>query len=106
MRFNVTPSELESLAGGLSGLLGDLSSAGNVRTVSAAPAENAQLQGAIEELIAHWCRDVDTLRAQLAELGEKVNRAGVGYSQAEQLITETAVGVSVELGGHQPEAPS
>jgi hypothetical protein len=84
MEFKVDPGDLESLAHGLSGLLGDLERAGDVRSLSPGAAENAQLEGAIAEFLSRWTQNVESLQQALKTLTERLERAGEGYGQQEQ----------------------
>lgn len=84
MEFKVTSGDLEILASGLSGLLGDLEHAGDVRSLSPAAAENPQLEGAIAEFLAHWSQNVSTLQQNLKLLTERLEHASTGYEQQEQ----------------------
>jgi hypothetical protein len=86
MEFKVTPGELENLANGLSGLLGELAQAGDACSISAGAAENGQLQGAIEGFVARWAQEIETLQASLTSLTERLSGAGSGYEQAEHGI--------------------
>jgi acetate kinase len=88
MRLEVTPSELEGLAHGLSGLLGDLEVAGDIRSISPAAAENVELQSAIERLIVRWTDDIQDIRVKLQELGGRLNAAGAEYERVERRVTE------------------
>jgi acetate kinase len=84
MQLKVTTSDLEGLARGLSGLLGELEQAGDVRSVSAGAAENAQLESAVEEFVGRWAQNVEALQANLRTLTERLANAGEGYEQQEQ----------------------
>jgi hypothetical protein len=88
MEFKVTPSDLESLAQGLSGLLGELAQAGDIRSVSAGAAENPQLASAIEEHLARWTQELQNLRESLASLTERLGGASSGYEQTEHSVLE------------------
>ena len=85
--FEVTSGDLESLASGLSGLLGELEHAGDVRSVSAGPAENAQLESAIEGFIARWTQDLQSIQQSLASLSERLTGAGASYDRTERALT-------------------
>jgi hypothetical protein len=87
MDFLVTTSDLESLSRGLSGLLGELEQAGDVRSLSAAAAENPQLEAAIEEFLGRWTADLQGLQENLASLAQRLGSASVGYEQEEQHVT-------------------
>ena len=84
MEFKVTSGDLEILASGLSGLLGDLEHAGDVRSLSPAAAESPQLEGAIAEFLAHWSQNVSMLQQNLKLLTERLEHASTGYEQQEQ----------------------
>ena len=86
MEFKVTPGELENLANGLSGLLGELAQAGDARSISAGAAENGQLQGAVEEFVARWAQDLEVLQASLTSLIERLSGAGSGYERTEHSV--------------------
>jgi hypothetical protein len=84
MEFKVSPSDLESLAQGLSVMLGDLERAGDVRSLSASAAENSLLESAIEEFVLRWTQNVQALQQSLRTLAERLSNAGEGYEQQEQ----------------------
>lgn len=86
MEFRVTPGELEDLASGLSSLLGELAQAGDASSISAAAAENGQLEGAIEGFVARWAQDLEALQAGLTSLAERLSGAGSGYEQTERSL--------------------
>jgi hypothetical protein len=88
MRLEVTPSELGGLADGLSGLLGDLELAGDVRSISPVAAENARLQSAIERFVACWTDDIYDIRAKLQRLSGRLAGAGVEYDGVERRVTD------------------
>lgn len=86
MDFKVETSDLGSLASGLSGLLAELEQAGDVRSLAAGAAENAQLESAIEEFVLRWTQNVQTVQANLKTLTDRLENAGEGYEQQEQSI--------------------
>ena len=86
MDFKVETSDLGSLASGLSGLLAELEQAGDVRSLAAGAAENAQLESAIEEFVLRWTQNVQTVQANLKTLTDRLENAGEGYEQQEQGI--------------------
>jgi hypothetical protein len=88
MRLQVTPAELEGVARGLSGLLGELEHAGDIRSISPAAAENAELQAAIEQLIVRWTGDIHDLQTRLAELSGQLDNASAEYDQVERVVTQ------------------
>jgi hypothetical protein len=88
MEFKVTSSELEGLANGLSGLLGELAQAGGARSVSGGAAENGQLQGAIEGFVLRWSDDLQSLQDSLTALINKLADAGSGYERTEQSLLD------------------
>jgi uncharacterized protein YukE len=87
MEFKVTPSELDALASGLSGLLGELAQAGSVSSMSAGAAENAQLETAIEAFVSRWAHGIQELHTGLAALSDRLSGAGAGYEKAERAIS-------------------
>ncbi len=88
MRLEVNPSELEGLAHGLWGLLGDLQLAGEIRSISPAAAESPRLQAAIERLVVRWSDDIDDIRAQLERLSGRASSAGVEYEGVERRVRD------------------
>jgi hypothetical protein len=84
MDFLVTTSDLESLSRGLSGLLGELEQAGDVRSLSAGSAENAQLEEAIESFVGRWTQSVQAFQRSLKTLTERLDSASAGYAQQDQ----------------------
>lgn len=88
MEFKVTSSDLESLAHGLSGLLGDLSHAGDVRSVSGSAAENGQLEAAIDEFVMAWMHDLQAIQENLASLSEHLSSAGHAYETVERNLQD------------------
>lgn len=78
--FKVSPSELESLASRLAGLLGELEqAAANVSSSASGAAQNAQLEGAIDGFLAHWSHSIQGLRTNLTEVADRLNAASAGY---------------------------
>ncbi len=102
MRLEVTPSELDGLADGLSGLLGDLEEAGDVRSISPVAAENARLQSAIERLVAGWTDDICEIRAKLQRLSGRVAGAAVEYEGVERKVTDDVALAPVVLRDVEP----
>lgn len=91
MRLEVVPGELEGLAHGLSGLLGDLELAGEVRSISAGVAENAELEAAIERLVVRWTEDIHDLQRRLRDLTGRLDAAGGEYERVERIVTQSVV---------------
>jgi hypothetical protein len=88
MRLEVVPGELGGLADGLSGLLGDLELAGDIRSISSGAAENAELRAAIERLVLRWTGDLHDLQMKLGALTRQLDGAGVEYDRVERLVTQ------------------
>jgi uncharacterized protein YukE len=79
--FEVTPSELQSLASQLTGLLGELeTAASNVSSDAAGAAQNPQLESAIDGFLADWSHSVQSLKAKLTEVADRLSAAGGGYA--------------------------
>ncbi len=82
--FQVTPADLQGLAGQLSGLLGDLEqAAGSVRMDAAGAAQNGQLEGAIAAFLADWSHGLGELQTRLSELGQRLDGGAGSYEGTE-----------------------
>jgi hypothetical protein len=88
MQIRVETMDLESLVSGLSGLLCDLGNAGEVRSLSGAPAENAPLEDAIGMFISQWSENVELLEQALRGLMERLGAAADGYERQEQGVSD------------------
>lgn len=85
--FRVSPSDLESLASQLAGLLGELEqAAANVSSSASGSAQNAQLEGAIDGFLAHWSHSIQNLKTNLTEIADRLNTAGAHYESTESGI--------------------
>jgi uncharacterized protein YukE len=82
--FEVSPSELQSLASQLSGLLGELESAtSNVSAGAGGAAQNGQLEGSIEGFLSDWSSSLQRLRTKLSEVASRLGAAGAGYESTD-----------------------
>jgi uncharacterized protein YukE len=82
--FRVSPSDLESLASQLAGLLGELEqAAANVSSSASGAAQNGQLEGAIDGFLAHWSNSVQSLKTNLTEVADRLSTAGAHYESTE-----------------------
>jgi uncharacterized protein YukE len=82
--FKVSPSDLESLAGQLAGLLGELEqAAANVSSTASGAAQNAQLEGAIDGFLAHWSHSIRSLKTNLTEVANRLSTAGAHYESTD-----------------------
>jgi uncharacterized protein YukE len=85
--FEVTPSDLQSLASQLSGLLGELEqAAGNVSSSASGAAQNGQLESAIDSFLADWSHSIQSLRTKLTEVADRLGDAGGHYESTESDI--------------------
>ena len=85
--FEVTPAQLQSLAGQLTGLLSELETAGGtVRSVSGEPAGHTALETAIESFVDEWSATVELLHEKLSTLSTRLGAAGSSYEDSEQEI--------------------
>jgi hypothetical protein len=83
--FEVTPGELQSLAGQLSGLLGDLETAGGVvGSVDGGAAGHPDLEAAIESFAGDWRATVEAAHGKLSDLSQRLAGAGSSYEGNEQ----------------------
>ena len=85
MEFRVTSGDLEDPR---KWALGTCSGSWNTpamcaRSLRPRP-KTRQLEGAIEEFVAHWSQDVSTLQQNLKLLTERLEHASTGYEQQEQ----------------------
>jgi len=79
--FEVTPSELQSLASRLAGLLGELEqAAANVSSNASGAAENGQLEGAINAFLTNWSSGLQSLKTKLDEIASRLGDAGEHYA--------------------------
>jgi len=106
MRLEVTPGELEGLAHGLSGLIGDLEHAGDIGLIRSGAAENAELQAAIDGLAARWTRDLHDVQMKLRKLTERLDGASAEYDRMERAVAQEVAVEPPSVGGvpHQVEA--
>jgi uncharacterized protein YukE len=82
--FEVTPSELQSLASQLSGLLGELEAAtGTVSSGAGGAAQNGPLESSIEGFLSDWSSSLQRLRTKLSEVAERLGAAGAGYESTD-----------------------
>lgn len=82
--FQVTPADLQGLAGQLSGLLGDLEqAAGGIRNDAAGAAQNGQLEGAIAAFLVDWSHGLQELQTKLSELTQRLEGGGSSYEGTE-----------------------
>jgi uncharacterized protein YukE len=85
--FEVTPSELDALAGQLSGLLSELSAAtAIVSSSSSGAAQNGQLEAAIDSFASGWRSGLGDLQRKLDEFSSRLKAAAAGYQGAEDGI--------------------
>jgi uncharacterized protein YukE len=78
--FEVTPSDLQSLAGQLSGLLGELeSAAANVSSGASGAAQNSVLESSIEGFLSDWSNSLQSLKTKLNEVATRLGAAGANY---------------------------
>jgi uncharacterized protein YukE len=85
--FEVTPSELQSLASQISGLLGELDAAtANVSSGAGGAAQNGQLEGSIEAFLSDWSSSLKGMRTKLSEVAERLGAAGEGYESTDSDI--------------------
>lgn len=82
--FEVTPEDLHSLAGQLSGLFGELGQATDgIRMAAAGAAQNGRLEGAIAGFLGDWSRGVHELQTKLSELAQRLEAGGSAYEGAD-----------------------
>jgi uncharacterized protein YukE len=82
--FEVTPGDLQGLAGQLSGLLGEISQATSAVSSSASgAAENTRLQAAIDGFLVDWAHDLRGMQEKLTELAARLQGAADSYSSTE-----------------------
>lgn len=87
--FQVTPADLQSLAGQLSGLLGELEQAASrIPAGGADAAQNVQLEQAITGFLSEWLGDLDRLRTKLGTLAHRLDAAGSSYEASESSLAE------------------
>ncbi len=85
--FEVTPGDLQGLAGQLSGLLGEISHATSVVSSGAsAAAGNGRLQAAIDGFLADWSQDLRETQEKLTELAARLQGAADSYSGTEASV--------------------
>lgn len=85
--FEVTPADLQSLAGQLSGLLGELASAGStINSGAAGAAQNGDLEGAIGTFLGDWKSGLDNLQHELSAVSDRLDAAGVAYQATDGSI--------------------
>lgn len=85
--FRVSPSDLESLASQLAGLLGELEqAAANVGSSASGAAQNAQLEGAIDGFLSRWSHSIQSLKTNLTEVADRLSTAGAHYEGTESDI--------------------
>ena len=106
MRLEVAPGELDGLAHGLSGLIGDLEHAGDIGSIRSDAAENAELQAAIDGLVARWTRDLHDVQTKLRELTKGLDGASAEYDRMERAIAQEITIDQPSVGGvpHEVEA--
>lgn len=90
MRLQVTPAELQALARALAGLHGELQQAGEIRSISPAPAENVVLEAAIAGVIGGWAVAIGDLEARLDAVLRELDAAGIEYESTEQQVARIA----------------
>jgi uncharacterized protein YukE len=87
--FRVSPSDLESLASQLAGLLGELEqAAANVSSSASGAAQNAQLEGAIDGFLSRWSHSIQSLKTNLTEVADRLSTAGAHYERTESDIAD------------------
>jgi hypothetical protein len=87
--FEVTPSDLQSLASQLAGLLGELEqAAGNIGSGASGAAQNGQLEGAIDGFLSDWLHGVQSLRTKLMEVSDRLSSAGAHYDGIESALVD------------------
>jgi hypothetical protein len=84
--FQVTPSDLEALAGRLSALLGELADASSGLNGAAGSAQNGKLEGSIESFLGDWSNGLDGLRKELGEIADRLQGAGDAYDNTEGMV--------------------
>ena len=82
--FEVTPGDLQGLAGQLSGLLGELQQASSaIRSGAGGAAQNGQLEGAINGFVGDWSRGLEALQTKLDEVAQRLEAGGGAYDSTE-----------------------
>lgn len=85
--FEVTPADLQGLAGQLSGLLGELAAAaGTVNSGAAGAAQNGQLEDAISKFLGDWNKGLDNLQQELGAVSQRLDAAGGAYEATDGSI--------------------
>ncbi len=87
--FEVTPADLQGLAGRLAGLLGELEQAlSGVRMDAAGVAQNPRLENAIAGFIGDWSGGLHDLQTKLSELAQRLDAAGAAYEGTEDGLAD------------------
>ena len=93
--FEVTTGDLIDLSTVLSGFVGELGQAGDLRSASGAAAENAQMEAAIGDFLATWSQSLEALQTNLSALTKRLTGAGGDYEGADGDVAGSLAPVEV-----------
>jgi uncharacterized protein YukE len=85
--FEVTPGDLESLAGRLSSLIGQIMEASaRVSAGTSGAAQNGRLESSIDGFLSDWSQSLQDMHDKLEGVASKLSGAGTAYETTEQRL--------------------